>query len=458
MAELPFHILINRDCPEGQTEHLLCTALLRFIPGRREVYDAVWNDKSVIVKVFAHKINARRHLRREWKGLSLLQKRGLSSPLPLFYGKTEKGKWAVVVEKIADSSTVLDTLQKTKDPVKKLNLMTLACNELAKQHNKGVLQKDLHLGNFLSDGDKIFALDVGQMRFLRNEVNRKSSISKLAMLISCMPGINTETTTKICEMYLENRGWDVKKPDEIYFQKQLIVHKKRILRKWLKKILRTNKRHLKIISNRYTAVFDRSFCQQPFDFIEQIDSLMDEGHILKKGNTCYVSRLIWNGKDIVVKRYNHKGFIHSLRHTLKKSRALRGWLHGHRLGVLGIATPRPLAYIEQRKGKLVWKSYLVTEYVEGHKLHDFLHNHDISKEQHSVVIRQIKKLIDKMGKYLITHGDLKHTNILITNNGPFLTDLDGMKAHRWNWTYRIRKVKDCAHLENKEVSTLYKNF
>jgi tRNA A-37 threonylcarbamoyl transferase component Bud32 len=166
MAEFPFHILIKCNHPEENTEHILCKALLRFIPGRRKVYDAVWNDKSVIVKVFTHKISAKRHLEREWKGLSLLQKRGLSSPLPLFYGKTEKGKWAVVVEKIANSSTVLDTLQKTKDPAQKSNLLVLTCKELAKQHNKGVLQKDLHLGNFLTGDDEIFALDAGQMRFL----------------------------------------------------------------------------------------------------------------------------------------------------------------------------------------------------------------------------------------------------------------------------------------------------
>ncbi len=453
MAEFPFHILIKREHPKKHTESLLCTSRLRFIPGRREVYDAVWNDTNVIAKVFTHKFSARRHLKREWQGLSLLQKRRLSSPAPLFYGKTENNRWAVVVEKIADSSTVLDVFQKTQDPVKKLDLLVLVCNELAKQHNKGVLQKDLHLGNFLLANNKIFALDVGQMRFFQGEVGRKRSISQLAMLISCLPEINTE---KLCERYFESRSWRYEKPDEIYFQKKLAVHKKKVLRKWLKKSLRTNKRHLKIKSNRYTAVFDRSLCQQaePLDFLEQIDLLMDKGQILKNGKTCYVSRLMWNGTNVVVKRYNHKGFIHSLRHTLKRTRARRGWLHGHRLGVLGIATPVPLAYIEQRRKKLIWKSYLVTEYVEGQKLHDFLQNRNISEEQRSTSIQQVKELIDKMGKYRITHGDLKHTNILVTDNGPVLTDLDGMKVHKWNWTYRIRRVKDHTHFENEETPTL----
>ena len=176
---------------------------------------------------------------------------------------------------------------------------------------------------------------------------------------------------------------------------------------------------------------------------------MYTGHILKNDDTSYVSRLTWYSKDVVVKRYNHKGFIHSLRHTIKRSRARRGWLHGHRLGMLNIATPRPLAYIEQRRGLLVWQSYLVTEYVKGQKLRNFLRDNKTSEEEHSIAMQQVKNLLDKMGKYRITHGDLKHTNILVTENGPVLTDLDAMMVHKWDWIYRLRKAKDLKRFINK---------
>ena len=444
MAEFPFQLVINCTYPRKRTERLLCVALLRAIPGRRKVYDALWDNKSVIAKVFSHKISARRHLKREWHGLKRLASHGLSAPEPLFYGHTEDGQWVVVVQKITESSTILDIFLKTPDPTKKLSLLVLICKDMAKQHTKGVLQKDLHLGNFLLGDDKLFALDVGQMQFLRREADRKRSISQLAMLAFYLPDSNTQSIRTLCEEYFKARGWRFGKADQISFQKQLAVHNKRLLRRGLKKCMRTNKRHLRIKTGRYISVFDKAFCQQtaPLGFIEKIDKLMDEGQILKKGNTCYVSRLTWNGKDVVVKRYNHKGFIHSLRHTIKRSRAHRGWLHGHRLGMLGIATPKPLAYIEQLKKKLLWKSYLVTEYVEGQKLHDFLRNSNITSEQRLMVTQQIKKLLDKMGKHRITHGDLKYTNILITDNGPVLTDLDGMKVHKWGWTYKISRAKD----------------
>ena len=201
-------------------------------------------------------------------------------------------------------------------------------------------------------------------------------------------------------------------------------------------------------SQKFIGVFDRNFCSgaEPLDFVEQIDALMDEGRILKNGNTCYVSGITWNGREVVVKRYNHKGFIHSLRHTIKGTRARRGWLNGHRLGMLNIATPKPLAYIERRRGLLIWESYLITEYVEGQKLYDFLRDSNVTEEERLKVTEQIKELLERLGKHRITHGDLKHSNILITDTGPVLTDLDAVQVHKWNWTYKLRRVKDLERL------------
>lgn len=185
------------------------------------------------------------------------------------------------------------------------------------------------------------------------------------------------------------------------------------------------------------------------DLLEKVDSLLLAGEMLKDDDTCHVSRLTWNEEDVVVKRYNHQGLVHSLRHTIKRSRARRAWLYAHHLGALGIATPRPLAYIESRKGLLVWQSYLLTEYVEGHKLWSFLRDEGIDQQQRLEAMRQVVEMLDELWKYGITHGDLKHTNVLITESGPVLTDLDGMIFHRWGPLYRNKQVKDIERFLRK---------
>jgi tRNA A-37 threonylcarbamoyl transferase component Bud32 len=228
-----------------------------------------------------------------------------------------------------------------------------------------------------------------------------------------------------------------------------------------KKYLRTSRKHMRIKTDYYIAGLDRDFCAgaEPRDFIEQADMLMDSGEILKKGDAVYVSHITWNNKNIVVKRYDHKGFIHSLRHTIKKSRALKGWLYAHFLGALNIATPRALAYIEQRKGLLVWQSYLVTEYVEGQKLWHFLRDDDITEQQMMDEIDRVVGLLDKLWKYRITHGDLKHVNVLVTENGPVLIDLDGMIVHRWELLYRNKRAKDMERfLRKTSLSPALNNY
>jgi tRNA A-37 threonylcarbamoyl transferase component Bud32 len=218
---------------------------------------------------------------------------------------------------------------------------------------------------------------------------------------------------------------------------------------------------MQIKTDRYAAEFEQDFCTgtEPRDFIEQIDKLMDAGRILKTGDATYVSNITWNNKNIVVKRYDNKGFIHSLRHTIKKSRARKGWLYAHFLAKLDIETPKALAYIEQRRGLLIWQSYLVTEYIEGKNLWLFLREDGVTEQRKMDVIRQVVKMFDKMWDSRITHGDLKHTNILITQNGPVLTDLDGMIVHRWELLYRKNRAKDMERFIRKtNISPALNNY
>lgn len=218
-----------------------------------------------------------------------------------------------------------------------------------------------------------------------------------------------------------------------------------------RKHLKTSSNYLQIKSAVYTAGLDREFYDgaEPRYFIEQIDTLMDSGEILKKGDAVYVSHIVWNDKDIVIKRYDHKGFIHSLRHTIKKTRARKGWWYAHVLGTLNIATPRALAFVEQRKGLLIWQSYLVTEYVEGEKLWHFLQDDDVTEQEKLNEVHRVVGLLDELWAHRITHGDLKHVNVLVTENGPVLIDLDGMIVHRWELIYRNKRAKDMERFLRK---------
>ncbi len=451
MAELPFNLKIRQIFPQGgSTETVKCAKLLRAINGKREVYDAAWNGQAVIAKIFFKKIGGWFNLKKEWHGLRKLQELGLNAPKPLFFGRTADGKLVMVVEEIQNSSTAINIFRDTAEKEAKVSLMSLVCEELAKQHSKGVEQKDLHLGNFLVSGNKVFAIDTARMRFHRSALSKERIIAQLALLACHLPPEETKSVKQFCEAYFTERGWKLGDTDFTALQKKSARFRKRGIERWLKKSLRTNTRHLKVKEACCTAIFDRTFCDEARakELIEQIDVLGDGGEILKRGTTCHVSAVIWNGKKIVIKRYNHKGTFHSICQTIKGSRARNGWLCGLRLFLLGIATPKPLAFIERRKNLAIWNSYFVTECISGQKLPDFLESNEISKEAKTTVTSKIVKVLSKLGKNYISHGDLKHSNILVASNEPVIIDLDGMRIHKFKWIGRYRAARDMEKFVN----------
>jgi tRNA A-37 threonylcarbamoyl transferase component Bud32 len=223
----------------------------------------------------------------------------------------------------------------------------------------------------------------------------------------------------------------------------------RRIRREMQRRLTTCDDCLEIRTRRYTGVFYRDFCQETdvAAFVERIDAQMDAGQIIKRDEITCVSRLTWNKRDIVVKRYSHQGLLHALRHTIKKSRARRAWTHAHRLQILGIGTPRVLGFLERREGPLVWQSYLITEYTDAPTLQNVLRDDRTTDAGRAEARRQVIRLLHEMDKYRITHGDLKDKNILITQQGPWLMDLDSMKVHRSKWYFRIERKKDRARLD-----------
>ncbi len=223
--------------------------------------------------------------------------------------------------------------------------------------------------------------------------------------------------------------------------------KKKDIKKLLKQSMRTSKTHQRITGDNYSAVVDKEFCQPAefCEFVEKIDDIILAGESMKvNSKSTYVCRLNWNAKDIIVKKYNYKGVIHSFRHTIKKSRARHSWLYSHRLKMLNIPTSNPLAYIEMYWGPFLKKSYFISEYFQVQNLYDFLQDDITSREQLLAVAQKVWDLLEHMGKRKIFHGDLKFQNILLEKDKAIIIDLDRMKAHRWNWIYRFWRAKDLA--------------
>ncbi len=84
-------------------------------------------------------------------------------------------------------------------------------------------------------------------------------------------------------------------------------------------------------------------------FVKSLDELIANGKLFKSDRTSTVSKTSFNDTGIVIKRYNNKGFFHSLKNTLRVSRGQKSWFKSHVLLDIDIYTPSPLGYIVEKK-------------------------------------------------------------------------------------------------------------
>lgn len=438
---------------------LHCEKLLRDLPRKRQVFQGKWQEKEVIIKLFFHKHHARRHTRREWKGLLSLAKLSQNSPAPLFWGKLNSKTYTLVMEKIPAAQSGWEIWQSLEEKTSRENFLKKIIKQLAQQHQQGILQQDLHLDNFLLQEDSIYLIDPSQMQFFGKHLSRKTSIKQLASLLSQLD-LPSSFREPLLTVYTQARSWEVRPSDKAYLEKKIHSYRSARIKKTLHKYLRTNRLHQKIIKQGHILVIEKSFSKQAHSLLENIDQWMEEGEVLKRGNTCFVSKVMLGETPVVIKRYNHKGFWHSFRHSIKRSRARRCWLFAHRLLLSQIATARPLAFMEKRWGKYIECSYFISEYVQGEDLQPFLSSPNKEEKLRRRVAHETKQLIEKLHLELISHGDLKHQNILLRDGKPILIDLDGMEVHRKKKKFLSRQKKDIKRFaknwqDQPEVSALF---
>ena len=148
--------------------------------------------------------------------------------------------------------------------------------------------------------------------------------------------------------------------------------------------------------------------------------------MLKDGNTSTVVRVESGGRVRVIKRYNLKSFRHALSRFWRPSRAWHSWVAGHRLAFFGIATPAPLAMLEERVGPLRRRAFLVTDHCPGDSLMQRL---SPDREPDDEMATALIDLFEQFLRLKITHGDMKATNLLWHDGRIVVIDLDAMVRH-----------------------------
>jgi len=424
IAELRFGEFTLKLATDADSD-VVCRQLLRVVPGKRIVAEAIWQNKVVIAKVFYQRGQAKRHFMREQSQSAQLSFRGVLCPKILYAGNTQDPRVKIIIyEKVL--GVALETLWKNKTTIASVRLLLQAMSiELATQHVLGVLQRDLHFKNFFVNKQKIITIDAGQVSFFDKPLSKKVSLKHLSLYFSQL-GIGRFKLLKLLyETYAHARGWQIKEKDFRMIKRFVKFYQENRWERLQKKLLRTSSQFYVTKSFTQFVSFDKDYATPALQFClldpQQTASL---GVTLKNGNSSTVSLVDIDNKKVVIKRYKIKGFWHGLRRCLRPTRAFTTWFLSHYLSMLDVAIPRPIAIVEKRFGFLKRESFLLMDYIPGEHAKDFFQH--ASGPQAQSVADKILFLLKKLSLLKLVHGDFKQTNVIIYQDNPYLIDLDGM--------------------------------
>ena len=420
---VPFQVLSE----DG--EAISVARLLRVLPGKRIVGEGLWRGRHVLAKLFVAQRNTQ-HWARERQGIEALRSAHLPTPGIVAAGRLDGGGHYLLTEFLKDSRTLAEQWSGMEalppGSPQALAILQPAFALLGRLHAAGLIQNDLHLGNFLAYQDELFLIDGDGVAPARKgqAALTQQTLDNLALLVAQLPLV-WEACLDVLVAAYESEQLRLRPDRETVL---LAVERARAQRltHFLAKTLRDCSQFaVRRTTSRFSAIV-RSEKEALSALMEDPDLFIAQGQLLKDGNTCTVARVEIGGRTLVVKRYNLKSFGHALSRFWRPSRAWHSWVAGHRLAFYGISTPAPLAMLEERVGPLRRRAFLVTEFCPGENLLQRLASDRKPDEDESAAILAFFQALFRMR---ISHGDMKATNLLWHAGRLVVIDLDAMIQH-----------------------------
>lgn len=337
------HTNLILKTPDGRTHTMCCLKILRRIEGRRTVFDAIYEDRGVIVKRFEDVFSVFR-CRREKRGLERLTERGLETPKVLLFGKDSEGCHILIIEKIDGAADVLSAIKSVENKEDARKILVELFRYLARMHQAGVVQYDLHPGNYLRAEGRVCAIDPARMAFRKNPISFSESHLQLAMLMTSVPVPLLDYETAFLRAYCDVRGMVCNESLTERVRLLTARYRKRKLPHTLKKTLRNCKEFLVLKESSYYGVFFK----QVFD--------------TESARQC-IAHLAATGRcdkaNCTMTTYQPKHWTVALCWRLFGSPARRDWLTAWKNRCIGQSGGQPAAMIEHRTGLLVRQSWFV---------------------------------------------------------------------------------------------------
>jgi tRNA A-37 threonylcarbamoyl transferase component Bud32 len=450
---IPTPFSINVETEQGTLE-LEIDTLLRTVPGKRLVALSKWQNRTVIVKIFISKNRWKRGMLRDLAGINTLKQARIPTPNLLLQANTSDNKAGVLIIEYLQQGVSLATLfEDANSEASKAEILEMGVKAVASCHQAGLWQRDIHLDNFMLCSDKVYVLDGADIKSRGDAMDVETRLKNFAMFLAQFPVAQDKQSAELLELYSKH-ATGLSDSEKAGFAKKIVNARRKRLNAFERKLTRSTSANRCEQSSSFFYVYDRSIHSPELDrFLADPDSFIDENALLKDGNSSTVARIEINERNYVVKRYNIKSFWHGLTRAVRPSRAHHSWRNASVLEMLGVATPHPYLFLEER---VFWffrrRAYFLCEYIEGKDLGTALEEQDLKVSTFDT-LTLFEALFEIMKEYRISHGDMKATNFLLKDGKLYVLDLDAMVRNNSKAKFTEKFSKDLLRFKKNWVGT-----
>lgn len=398
---------------------------------------------------------------REGRMILELERRGIPVPEVLAFG-THRARGLLrrdilVTKEVTNGISLADFIKNNYTQLdfrEKSQLIKNFALFIKTLHETGIFHADLHIGNILinkNNGENNFViLDLDRVRIKSTSLSQKQSAANLALLLANFWTLSTRMERFRFLKYYNGRWRDT--DGKNFIKKILRIALKTSHKTWGKKTTRCLSNNSRFIKEKigpfkiYRArcpVTDRIFQ----DLLPDPDRILEQGEILKDGRTVKAAKIEVGGQLFFLKRYNCKGWKYQIKNAFRRSRALRTWQVTWGFKVRDLPVPKPLICLEERKFRLLRRSYILSEFLEKTKrLNDlWVEMDNFDQRKFSIRLAMILGRMHQVGGF---HGDLKWNNILARQikdeKQIIFCDMDSARVYRR--TQSGKSTKDLRRL------------
>lgn len=411
-----------------------------------------WGEQRVLAKIFADEKQAQ----QEVDFIQSMSDMGVKTQKLLYHGTArEKALSVLLFEPLHEPQNVFD-VWKSADDEKRSELLHALIPFIAKVHQTGTFKENLHLKNFALNSSNVYLIELDQVIKAKDKLplNERQSLKNLGFMFAQLPPRYSSLCATLYPLYIKTRDMVFTLAGLTRLQKWIVHWRKYFLHHLDRKIFHNNEKISYSKEWRRLFICDRGYETKSLHALlaaPDVAMQMSDAKLIKADANTALAKIEVDGRSIVIKRFNPANLWQKIKWALKSSPASRNWRNAHRLKILDIPTPKPIAVLEKRFGPFCLESYFISEYIPGENLQKYVTELKNTEELGKVADNLLGILAD-LSDMQITHGNLQATNVLINKQKPFLIDLEKVRSHRFRRVW----IKAAIH-ERKQFMQNWEN-